>query len=147
MKGRPVKLLLDTNVISEFIRPRPAVHVIRYLQSTPTSQLFLSVMTIGEIRFGVARARPSPKTANILNWLERGVLAPFAGQVLDVDQETADIWATLAASAMRKSRPPDVVDTLIAATAIRHGLTLATRNTKDFDFYEGLRLLNPWDLQ
>ena len=131
--------LLDTNVISETRKSRADSGVIAFLSAADPAGLFLSVLTLGELRKGVeAKRRLDPVAAGqIAAWVE-GIETMFASRVLPVDAATARRWGELSA---RRSLP--VVDTLIAASAIVHGLTLVTRNTGDVES-TGVPLVDPW---
>ena len=131
--------LLDTNVISETRKVRADSGVMDFLSTAESTGLFLSVLTLGELRKGVAAKRPSdPVSADRLGaWLD-GIEATFADRVLPVDAATARCWGELSAG-----RKLPVVDTLIAATALGYGLTLVTRNTRDVES-TGVALVDPW---
>ncbi len=132
--------LVDTNVLSELRRKQPQPEVVAWFTQRPRQTLYLSVLTLGEIRKGIERlgaARQQP----LLDWLEVGLPNYFLGRLLAVDAHTADRWGRLLASA---GRPLPAVDSLLAATAMQHDLTLVTRNTADFGG-TGVRLINPWN--
>ena len=131
--------LLDTNVVSETRKLRADSGVIAFLSAADAAGLFLSVLTLGELRKGVAaRQRSDPVAAEQLGTWVDGIETNFADRVLPVDTATARRWGELSAG-----RDVPVVDTLIAATAIGHGLTLVTRNTRDVEA-TGVALLDPW---
>ena len=132
--------LVDTNVLSELRRKQPQPEVVAWFTQRPRQTLYLSVLTLGEIRKGIERleaARQQP----LLDWLEVELPNYFLGRLLAVDAHTADRWGRLLASA---GRPLPAVDSLLAATALQHDLTLVTRNTADFAG-TGVRLINPWN--
>ena len=132
--------LVDTNVLSELRRKQPQPEVVAWFTQRPRQTLYLSVLTRGEIRKGIERleaARQQP----LLDWLEVELPNYFLGRLLAVDAHTADRWGRLLASA---GRPLPAVDSLLAATALQHDLTLVTRNTADFSG-TGVRLINPWN--
>ena len=131
--------LLDTNVISETRRFRPDAGVIGFLSAASAEGLFLSVLTLGELRKGVAlKRRADPVAARELaRWVE-GIATNFADRILPIDTATALRWGELSAVGT-----PPVIDTLIAATALSRDLTLVTRNTKDVQS-SGVPLLDPW---
>ncbi len=131
--------LLDTNVISETRKTRADSGVMAFLSAADAGGLFLSVLTLGELRKGVeTRRRTDPLAADRLDaWVEE-IEVTFADRVLSVDVAVARLWGELSAG---RSLP--VIDTLIAATAIGHGLTLVTRNTRDVES-TGVLLLDPW---
>jgi len=139
-----VSYLLDTNVLSELRRRQPDAHVAAWFAKRPPSTLYLSVLTLGEIRKGVeAMADPTRRLA-LLDWLETELPAYFTGRVLNVDASVADRWGRLLSQA---GRPLPAIDSLLAATAVQHGLILVTRNVRDVQGLPGLTVLNPWDAQ
>jgi len=132
--------LVDTNVLSELRRKQPQPEVVAWFTQRPRQTLYLSVLTLGEIRKGIERleaARQQP----LLDWLEVELPNYFLGRLLAVDAHTADRWGRLLVSA---GRTLPAVDSLLAATALQHDLTLVTRNTADFAG-TGVRLINPWN--
>lgn len=132
--------LIDTNVLSELRKRQPDARVVAWVDARPPSTLHLSVLTLGEIRRGVAAMADSRRRLELLDWLETQLPAWFAGRVLGIDGETADRWGRLLAQA---GRPLPAIDSLLAATAQRHGLQLVTRNVADFRDVE-VPLINPW---
>ena len=131
--------LLDTNVVSEVKKLRPSPLVTRYLGKLRPEQTFVSALTVGELRKGAAlRARRDVTAANtILLWIDE-IEAQYGDRVLAVNGPIARLWGELNA---QRTRP--IVDTLLAATAIHHGLTLVTRNTRDVEDTP-VMLHNPW---
>lgn len=136
--------MLDTNVLSEARRRPPHAGVAAWLGATPEDTLYLSVLVVGEIAKGIAKLPGGPQRTRLEGWLEAELLPRFAGRLLDLDEETARIWGRLSGEAEVRGAPLPVIDTLLAATALRHDLTLVTRNTRDFNPYTA-RLLNPWE--
>ena len=134
--------LIDTNVLSELRRKQPDPNVVVWMQARPRQSLFLSVLTLGEIRKGLERVEDAARKQSLLDWLEVELPNYFVGRLLTVDAHTADRWGRLMAQA---GRPLPAIDGLLAATALQHDLTLVTRNTKDFVGLE-VRLINPWDV-
>ena len=134
-----LQYLLDTNVLSETRRKLADERVMRFLSFAEPSVLFLSVLTLGELRKGVAlKGRSDPSAGRALgSWVD-GLEYSFADRILGVDAATTRLWGELSAQ-----RPRPVVDTLLAATAVVHGLTLVTRNTADV-LDTGVTLLDPW---
>lgn len=131
--------LLDTNVISETRRFRADAGVIAFLSAAEPAGLFLSVLTLGELRKGVvARRRTDPASADALGAWVDGIETTFADRVLPIDAMIARRWGELSAN-----HGPPVIDTLIAATAIHHDLALVTRNIRDVRAV-GVTLVNPW---
>lgn len=133
--------LIDTNVLSELRRKQPDSKVVAWLQERPRQSLYLSVLTLGEIRKGLERVEDASRRQSLLDWLEVELPHYFVGRLLDVDAATADRWGRLMAEA---GRPLPAIDALLAATALQHDLTLVTRNTKDFAGL-AVRLINPWE--
>ena len=132
--------LVDTNVLSELRRKQPQPEVVAWFTQRPRQTLYLSVLTLGEIRKGIERLGAA-RQQSLLDWLEVELPNYFLGRLLAVDAQTADRWGRLLGSA---GRPLPAVDSLLAATALQHDLTLVTRNTADFAG-TGVRLINPWN--
>ncbi len=132
--------LLDTNVISEPTRPRPEAKVIDWLRSTDESLLYLSVLTLGEIRKGVAIHPDRVRRVKLEAWLARDLALRFAGRILAIDQNVAERWGRITAAA---GQPVPVIDSLLAATALEHNLTFVTRNTQDVAALP-VATFNPW---
>jgi len=132
--------LLDTNVISEPSKKKPDSRVISWFDRTPPEKLFVSVLSLGEIRRGIERHPDRKRRLRLRAWFDHDLLEWFEGRVLPVDVGVADTWGRLLAEA---GRPLPSIDSLIAATALHHNLTLVTRNIRDFD-YHGLQVLDPW---
>src|ERR1700690_2950092 len=132
--------LLDTNILSETIRKSPNSLVITWLDKIPAEALFISVLTLGEIRKGIEALSDKRRREQLRIWLEHELPAWFEGRVLPVDLAVADRWGRLLAQANR-SLP--TIDSLLAATALHHELRLVTRNSRDFD-YHGLEVINPF---
>ena len=133
--------LLDTNVISELVKPKPEARVAGWIRATEESLLYLSVLTLGEIRKGVDRIPDATRKIKLEAWLSGELVLRFTGRILAVDQSVADRWGQIAALA---KRPLPVIDGLLAATAIEHNLTLVTRNAKDVAD-TGASVFNPWN--
>lgn len=135
--------LLDTCVICEPAQKRPSARVIAWIDAQPEELLHLSVLTLGEIRQGVARLPIGPKRKRLESWLEHDLRARFAGRIISVDEEIADAWGRLQATAESRGHMLPTLDSQLAATARARGLTLATRNTPDF-LSSGISLFDPW---
>jgi len=116
--------LLDTNVISELTRPRPEPRVTQWLDSVDESLLFLSVLTLGEIRKGLRMLKVGQRRAHLEMWLNVELASRFAGRLLTIDAAVADHWGELAGDAQRQGTPLPVIDGLLAATAFHHHLTM-----------------------
>jgi predicted nucleic acid-binding protein len=132
--------LLDTNVISELVRPKPAKEVLDWFENIPSEALHISVLTLGEIRKGVEQMPDGVRREKLRLWLEHDLVDWFGARVLPVDMPIADRWGRLLALV---GRPVPSIDSLLAATALHHELRIVTRNQKDFD-YPGLQVINPW---
>lgn len=132
--------LLDTNIVSETRKRRPAPGVMFFLDGATSSSLFISVLTIGELRKGIEMKRQvdAALAGELGQWVD-GLETLFADRILAVDVPVAHLWGVLSAG---RSLP--VIDTLIAATALVHGLTVVTRNGADMEA-TGVSLLNPWE--
>jgi predicted nucleic acid-binding protein len=135
-----VSYLIDTHVLSELRRRQPHAGVVDWMQARPRQSLFLSVLTLAEIRKGIERIGDAPRKQALTDWLEVELPRYFLGRLLGIDAPVADRWGRLMADA---ARPLPAIDALLAATALQHDLTLVTRNTKDFVAL-GVRLINPW---
>ena len=137
-----MRCLLDTCVVSELTRPKPDPGLVGWFSSAQSEDLFLSAITIGEIRKGTAKLAPGRRRAALSAWTDE-LSRSFAGRVLPVDEPVAARWAEIAARAEKTGKPKPLADGLIAATALQHGLTLATRNVDDFEPF-AVALFNPW---
>jgi predicted nucleic acid-binding protein len=126
------RYLVDTNVPSELIRPRPDERVQSFLAGVERENVFISVLTIGEICKGIAALPASQRRTILQNWLDTDVRPWFAGRILPITEAVAERWGNIAAFAKQNGFALTVVDGLIAATSIQNDLTLLTRNEKDF---------------
>ena len=135
--------LLDTNVVSELTRPKPAAAVMAWFEEVADEALHLSVLTLGELRRGVERLPSSKRKERLRYWLEQELPAWFEERLLPVDTGVADTWGRLQA---RAERTLPAVDSLLAATALHHHLRLVTRNTIDF-VVTGVETINPWSAE
>lgn len=135
--------LVDTNVISEFVKPNPEPNVISWFEEADPYGLFASVITLGEIRLGIEDLPLGKRRTDLELWLTTGLPAWFAANLLPVTGEIAERWARLTIEAKGRGLVLATTDGFIAATALIHNLTLVTRNTKDFTGL-GVALVNPW---
>lgn len=135
--------LLDTNVISELISKQPAAQVTAWVESVDQESIFLSVITMGELKKGVEKLPESSRKNQLNAWLEQDLLIRFQDQIISLDLPVLLTWGTMYAELERKGNPLPAIDSLLAASALRHGLTLVTRNTADFEPAE-IPLHNPW---
>jgi predicted nucleic acid-binding protein len=135
-----VSYLLDTNVLSELRRKTPDAAVLEWFIRRPASTLYLSVLTFGELRKGIEGVTDAKRRMALTDWLETDLPAFFAGRILPVDAQVADRWGRLLTAA---GRPLPAIDSLLAASAAQHGLSMVTRNSRDFADL-GLDVINPW---
>lgn len=137
--------LLDTCVLSEYVRKAPAPAVIQWLDEQDETSLFLSVISLGEIEKGILKLRASDprRSQKFTAWLGK-IEQRFAGRILPLEAATLHAWAQLAARAELSGQRLPVMDGLIMATAQCHGLTVVTRNTGDFRFYP--QVFDPWQI-
>jgi toxin FitB len=136
--------LLDTNCISEVVRSKPEPRVLDWMQAADESLLYLSVLTLGEIRKGVAGLPQGRRRTQLETWLELDLQARFSGRILAIDAAIADRWGLLAAEAKRQGRALSAIDGLLAATALHRNLTIVSRNVTDF-IQTHAAVLNPWE--
>jgi predicted nucleic acid-binding protein len=135
--------LVDTNILSELTRPSPEPQVESFLRQSK-DRVFVSVLTIGEIRKGIASLPASNRRAVLEDWLDNEIMPWFGDRVLPVTLAIAEHWGYLAALTKAKGRPRPVVDAILAATAVKHDLALVTRNVRDYEDLN-LTILNPWE--
>ncbi len=135
--------LLDTNVISELVTAKPEPRVTRWIEETEETLLYLSVLTIGEIRKGVTSLPQSARRVALEAWLDYDLMLRFSHRILPIDTPIADRWGRIAGSATAKKSPVPVIDGLLAATALHHNLIFVTRNTRDISA-TGAATFNPW---
>jgi toxin FitB len=136
--------LLDTNVISELVKPQADARVAAWYGSWPTADLYLSTVTIGELAAGI-ELMPTGRRRRVLEeWLDDLILVSFAGRLLGFDVETARVFGRLMGLARRGGRPTHIADAQIAAVALAHGLSVATRDVADFAGF-GVALVNPFE--
>jgi predicted nucleic acid-binding protein len=137
--------LLDTNVPSEFSREQPNPRVVAWLKAQPATMLFLSAVTIGEIRKGLVVLPPGRRRSDLETWFHTDLLTWFRDRILPVTHAVADRWGVLDGQSQLKGTPLNTADGMIAATAVEHSLTVVTRNVKDFSGL-GVDLFNPWEM-
>ena len=137
-----MKVLLDTCVLSEIRHPQGEPRVRAMVSQHANDDLFLSVLTLGELTKGIAQLAAGRRKRELESWLSE-LHDQFRKQILPVDAETAMIWGEITAAARANGRTVPAIDGLIAATAIRHNLAVMTRNTEDFE-PTGAKIINPW---
>lgn len=140
---RPLRFLLDTNVLTEGAKPAPDPRVVEWLHAQASLDLAISVLTLGEIQQGVALLARGKRRARLEAWLATDLPRQFLGRVLPVDAAVALAWGRLGAGGRRQGRTLPVIDGLLLATAAEHGLTFVTRNERDCGD-RGVALHNPW---
>lgn len=133
--------LLDTNVLSEAMRKQPDNRVRAWLERTPDELMHVSVLSLGELRKGIEGVTDAARRERLRQWLEADVPDWFGDRILPVDEGVADRWGRMCAAI---GRPVPAIDSLLAATALRHDLRMVTRNVRDFEGF-GLALVNPWE--
>jgi predicted nucleic acid-binding protein len=134
-----LKYLLDTNIVSETVKPAPNKGVVSFLGKAPSSSLYLSVLTFGEIRKGIDLMESGKRRTLLTSWIDHTLTDWFSGRLMPISASIAQMWGHLSA---KYSHLP-AIDGLIAATAVQNNMTLVTRNTKDFQLPE-LQTLNPF---
>ena len=135
-----MKYLLDTNVISELVAKRPDSKVLDWLDSLDPEDVYLSVITIGELRKGIEKLPASKRKTALLEWLSDDLLVRFSGRVLTLDLAVMLVWGKMTGQA---KRPLPALDSLIAALALHHNCSVASRNESDFKD-TGVTVVNPW---
>jgi toxin FitB len=133
--------LIDTNVLSELVRPKPEPKVVAFIRSQP--DLWLSVIILHEFAYGIERLSDPNRRAKLDAWVQ-GIKLQFDGRMIETDALIAEQSGKLRASVEKQGRNSDPIDALIAASALAHGLTVVTRNTKDFELF-GVGVVNPWE--
>lgn len=138
-----MNFLLDTNVVSEWTKPRPDAGVAQWLATVDEDRVYLSVVTLAELRFGVERMPAGVRRDRLDRWLSEELPGRFEQRIVVVTSELGDLWGKLMARGHSVGRPIGAMDALIAATAVAHELTLVTRNIADFEAMD-IPLVNPW---
>jgi predicted nucleic acid-binding protein len=138
-----MKYLLDTCVLSEFVKPVPDGAVLAWVDSRAENDLFVAAMTLAELRRGVARLPVSRRKSELSVWLEN-LQASLGERILPFTGDTAGYWGEMCARVEAAGKPMAAFDSIIAATVVEHGLALVTRNVQDFAAAP-LMLINPWE--
>jgi len=139
-----MKYLLDTCVVSEMVRKQPDRNVLKWLAKVDQDNLFLSVITIGEIEKGVAKLAESARKKKISEWLHDDLIIRFQKHILPIDTKVMIVWGKQLALLEQKGRTLPAIDSMIAATAISHELILVTRNINGFESAD-VEIFNPWE--
>ncbi len=140
-----MSFLLDTNVVSEWIKPRPDPGVINWLTEVDEDQVFLSVVSLAELRYGIERMPIGARQNRLDQWLRQEVTLRFENRILPLDAAIADAWGQVSARSRAGGRAISIMDGFLAATAEVHGLTMVTRNVPDFSVL-GHSVVNPWTM-
>lgn len=139
-----MSFLLDTNVISEWVKPRPEPRGAVWLAEADEDRLFISVVSIGELRHGIERLPAGRRRGRLDEWLRDELTPRFEGRVLPIDTAVANAWGAVVAERERSGRPIGTIDAFIAATADVYSLTLVTRNAADFR--PSIATFDPWSI-
>jgi toxin FitB len=137
-----MSFLLDTNAVSEWVKPRPNPGLIGWMESTDEDRVFISVITLAELRYGVERLAAGARRRRLEEWLGHELPLRFEGRILPVDTNVAEAWGKTVSRSDAAGRPIGAMDAFLAATAESHHLTLVTRNVSDFQVLKAV--LNPW---
>ena len=138
--------LLDTCVISELVAQQPNLHVVQWVDSVHEDKLFLSAITIGEIKRGIEKLADSNRKSALAEWLEGDLLIRFTDRILPLNIPVMLVWGQLTADLEKQGRRMPAIDSLIAATCLQGRLDLVTRNESDF-VHSGVTVINPWKPQ
>jgi predicted nucleic acid-binding protein len=137
-----MNFLLDTNAVSEWVKLRPNVGLIRWMESADEDRVFLSVISLAELRYGVERMPAGARRNRLEYWLRDELPLRFEGRILPVDYEVAEAWGRTVSRSEALGRPISAMDAFLSATAETFSLTLVTRNVSDFPLLKGT--VNPW---
>jgi predicted nucleic acid-binding protein len=139
-----VTFLVDTNVVSEWVKPEIAPRIIEWWRSVDEDRTFLSVVTLAELRRGIQRLPSGKRKDRLTEWLQDDLRERFHGRILGIDEAVADMWGFVVAERAAIGRPISAMDAFLAAIARVRETILVTRNTKDFSDLS-LMLINPWE--
>lgn len=137
-----MNFLLDTNAVSEWVKPRPNVGLIRWMESADEDRVFLSVISLAELRYGVERMPGGARRNRLEHWLGDELPLRFEDRILPVNYEVAEAWGRTVSRSEALGRPVSAMDAFLSATAETFRLTLVTRNVADFPLLKGT--VNPW---
>ena len=135
--------LLDTNIVSELRRPKPEPRVVRFVRDQPLDLLFISIVTLAEIRFGIELIAEASKRTQLNDWLTHKVRPMFEQRVMSISEDVMLKWRLLVEEGRRKGHTFSQPDLMIAATALHHGFTIVTRDTSEY-LRAGAAVFNPW---
>jgi len=139
-----MKYLIDTCILSELMKPVPDPRVLAWFDSVADSSLFVSLFSLGEVRRGILRLPASRRRDELARILDEQLIPLFSAKFVAWNRMSAEIWAKIYAQCESSGRCPALIDSMIAATALSHGMTMVTRNVSDFQF-EGLQVVNPFE--
>lgn len=137
-----MNFLLDTNAVSEWVKPRPNPGLVGWMESEDEDRMFISVASLAELRYGVERLPAGRRRNRLEEWLQYELRLRFENRILPVDPTVAEAWGRTVSRSEAAGRPMGIMDAFLAATAETHELTLVTRNTSHFQLLKAL--LNPW---
>jgi toxin FitB len=137
-----MSFLLDTNAVSEWVKPRPDPGLIGWMEAVDEDRIFLSVISLAELTYGVERLPAGKRRKRLEDWLQHELPLRFEGRILAIDAEVAEAWGRTVSRSEAAGRPMNAVDAFLAAIAEVHRLTLVTRNVSDFPLLKAV--VNPW---
>jgi len=137
-----MNFLLDTNAVSEWVKPRPNPGLIRWMESADEDRVYLSVISLAELRYGVERMPAGARRSRLEQWLRDELPIRFEARILSIDQSVAEAWGKTVSRSEVLGRPMGAMDAFLSATAEIHRLTLVTRNVSDFPMLKAI--VNPW---
>jgi toxin FitB len=137
-----MNFLLDTNAVSEWVKPRPNLGLIHWMESADEDRVFLSVISLAELRYGVERMAAGARRNRLEQWLRNELPLRFEGRTLSVNHNIAEAWGKTMSRSEALGRPMSVMDAFLSATAETYRLTLVTRNVSDFPLLTAI--VNPW---
>jgi len=138
-----LKYLLDTNIISELISKQPNQKVLEFISSLDENDIYLSVITIGEIKSGIENVKNNKRKEKLTVWFEEDLLSRFQNRIIDIDINIMITWGKINQILKRKGKPLPIMDSLIASSCIYNNFTLVTRNEKDFKNLD-ITIINPF---
>ncbi len=136
-----MKYLFDTNILSELKKPRPEKKVVDFVKNLSREEVFISCISVGEIRKGIASCHDAKKVKELNFWFEKYLITEMKNQIINIDSEIMCEWGKL----MSETKNLPILDSLIAATCVDRKLHLVTRNVKDFEKIKVLKIINPWN--
>jgi predicted nucleic acid-binding protein len=137
-----VSFLLDTNAVSEWVKPRPDPGLIGWMEAADEDRVFISVISLAELGYGVERLPAGKRRRRLEEWLRHELPLRFESRILPIDSAVAEAWGKAVSRSEAAGRPMGAMDAFLAATAEVHRLTLVTRNVSDFPLLKAV--LNPW---